>query len=180
MKSPVSRAMSTRAYRAAPGCFLYADRRASSRAAIRRSAEMPFSRSSTWTASTISLDIRSALQQVAAIDVGVRDGDDPGVGGDGYLLVVRAHELAGEAPAAAVVLARAHARALSDVAAEVVGLGERALRTRRGDLEPRLHQHVAQVARHALAQFEVDAARPVDHQPHRGGGHGLEQQDLDV
>src|SRR3954468_24929312 len=100
MKSPVSRAMSTRAYRAAPGCFLYADSSASSSAAIRRSAEMPFSRSSTWTASTISLDIRSALQQVAAIDLGVGDRHDPGVGGDRDLVLARADELACEAPAA--------------------------------------------------------------------------------
>src|SRR5436190_1040967 len=42
---------------------------------------MPFSRSSTWTASVISLDIRSYLQQIAAVDVGVRDRYDPVVGG---------------------------------------------------------------------------------------------------
>src|SRR3954449_570075 len=103
MKSPVSRAMSTRAYRAAPGCFLYADRSASSSAAMRRSAEMPFSRSSTWTASIISLDIRSSLQQVAAVDLGVRDRDDPRVGRDRHLVVTCSDQLAREASAAAVV-----------------------------------------------------------------------------
>src|SRR3954469_10514891 len=102
MKSPVSRAMSTRAYRAAPGCFLYAERSASSSASISRSAEMPFSRSSTWTASMISLDIPSPLQQVAAVDLGVRDRDDPGVGGDCDLVVARADQLAGEALATTV------------------------------------------------------------------------------
>src|SRR3954469_4592790 len=112
--------MSTRAYRAAPGCFLYADRSASSSAAMRRSAEMPFSRSSTWTASIISLDIRSSLQQVAAVDLGVGDRDDPRVGGDGHLIVAGADELPCEASATAVVHARAHACAASDVAAEVL------------------------------------------------------------
>src|SRR5829696_3567704 len=102
---------------------------------MRRSAEMPFSRSSTWTASTISLDIRSALQQVAAIDLGVGDRDNTGVGGDGHLVVGRADQLAGEALAAAVVAAGAHARAAADVAPEVIRLGERALRPRRGNLE---------------------------------------------
>src|SRR5688500_8554500 len=132
-----------------------------------RSAEMPFSRSRTWTASTISLDIRSALQQVAAVDVGVRDRDDPRVGGDGYLLVRRAHELTREALAPAVVVPGAHTRAASDVALEVVGLCERPLGARRRDLQPCLHQEVAQVGRHALAESEVDAARAVDEQPHR-------------
>src|SRR3954469_4313343 len=110
--------MSTRAYRAAPGCFLYADRSASSSAAIRRSAEMPFSRSSTWTASTISLDIRSPLQQVAAVDLGVGDRDDPRVGGDGDLVVARADQLASERPLMlrnSRVLSGDHPRATTDV-----------------------------------------------------------------
>src|SRR3954469_18984935 len=150
--------MSTRAYRAAPGCFLYADRSASSSAAIRRSAEMPFSRSSTWTASTISLDIRSALQQVAAVDLGVGDRDDPGVGGDGYLGIAGADQLAGEGLAATVLVARADACATADEAPEVIRLGERALGSRRGNLQARLEKKVAQVTRDALAQLQVDAA----------------------
>src|SRR3954447_24893054 len=97
---------------------------------MRRSAEMPFSRSSTWTASVISLDIRSSLQQVAAVDVGVRDRDDPRVGGDGDLLVARADKLPGEALATAVLLVRADARATTDVATEMLGLGQRPLGTR--------------------------------------------------
>src|ERR671921_1042472 len=106
---------------------------------------MPFSRSSTWTASTISLDIRSALQQVAAVDLVVGDRHDSRVGGDGDLLVVRAHELAGEALAPAVLVPRAHARATADVAAEVLGLRQRSLRAGRRHLEPGLEQQVAQV-----------------------------------
>src|SRR3954452_9199391 len=102
-----------------------------------RSAEMPFSRSSTWTASTISLDMLSALQQVAAVDVGVRDRHDPVVGGDGDLVVARADQLAREALASAVVLACAHAGAAADVAPVVVRLGERALRPRGGNLQAR-------------------------------------------
>src|SRR4051794_31529338 len=104
MKSPLSRSMSTRAYLAAPGCFLKAERSASSSAAIRRSDEMPFSRSRTWTASTISLDIPSVLQQVAPVDVRVRDRHDPAVRGYGHLFVARSHELSGEAPPPSMIV----------------------------------------------------------------------------
>src|SRR3954463_6767375 len=108
---------------------------------------MPFSRSSTWTASVISLDIRSALQQVAAVDVGVGDRDDPVVGRDGDLRVARADQLSGEARAAAVLAACAHARATTDVAAEVLGLRQRPLRAGGRDLEPGLLQQGAQGTR---------------------------------
>src|SRR4051812_42704231 len=145
-----------------------------------RSAEMPFSRSRTSTASTISLDMRSALQQVAAVDVGVGDRHDPGVGGDRDLVVGRAYQLAREALATALLLARAHARAPSDEAAVVVRLGEWALRSRRRDLEAGLHEQVAQVRGDALAQSQVDAAGAVDEEPHRARVGALEQQHLDV
>src|SRR4051795_115497 len=112
---------------------------------------MPFSRSRTWTASTISLDMRSALQQVAAIDVGVGDRHDPHVGGDGDLRVARADQFPGEALAPAVLRARTHARAPTDEAPEVVRLGQRPLGARRADLEAGLEQDVAQVFRHPLA-----------------------------
>src|SRR5436305_12453149 len=102
---------------------------------MRRSEEMPFSRSRTSTASTISLDIPSALQQVAPVDVRVRDRDDPAVGGDRDLVLACPDQLAGEASPPAVLLARAHARATSDEAPEVIGLRERTLRTGRRDLE---------------------------------------------
>src|SRR3954470_23390071 len=128
MKSPLSRAMSTRAYLAAPGVFLYADSRASSRAAIRRSDEIPFSRSRTRTASKISLLMRSALQQVASVDVRVRDRHDPVVGRHRDLAVARAYELPCESRTPVVLLARAHACLLADEAAEVVRLGEGTLR----------------------------------------------------
>src|SRR4051812_46467058 len=113
---------------------------------------MPFSRSRTWTASTLSLDIRSALQQSAAIAVGVRDRPDPVVGGAGYPLVVRPDGLAREALASVVRVAGTHARPGSEITAEVIRLGQRALRSGRRDLESRLHQDVAQVAGDALAE----------------------------
>src|SRR3954463_4952429 len=94
---------------------------------MRRSAEIPFSRSRTCTASIISLDIRSSLQQVAAVDLGVWDRHDSRVGRDRHLGVGRAGELAREASAAAMVLACAHARAAAEVTAEVLGLRERPL-----------------------------------------------------
>src|SRR5919197_2873530 len=107
MKSPLLRSMSTRAYFAAPWVFLYAESRASSRAAIRRSDEIPFSRSRTRTASKISLLMRSALQQVASVDVRVRDRHDAVVGRHSYLAVARAHELPCKSLAPVVLLPRA-------------------------------------------------------------------------
>src|SRR4051812_6841933 len=141
---------------------------------------MPFSRSSTWTASTISLDIPSSLQQVAALDVGVRDRDNPVVGGDGHLAVGRADQLAGEALAPAVLSLGAHARAPPDEATEVVRLRQRTLRPRRGDLQTGMGQEVAQVARDALAGVEVDPARAVDHEPRCARARLLHEQDLDL
>src|SRR5947208_1847787 len=141
---------------------------------------MRFSRSSTWTGSTISLDIPSPLQQVAAVDVGVGDRDDPPVGGDGDSFVCRADELPGEAPAAPVFLARTYARATADVLAVVLRLRQRTLRAGRRDLEPRLLQQVAQVARHALAGRERHALGRVDDEPHGARARRLEQQHLDV
>ena len=65
-KSAVERSMSTRAYFAAPGVFLYADSSASSSASMSFSDEMPFSFSRVWTASTISLLNLSSSRPLAA------------------------------------------------------------------------------------------------------------------
>ena len=116
--------------------------------AISRSAEIPFSRSRTCTASTISRDIAlppstagpkascraahhgslSVRQEVAAVDVDVGDRHDPGVGGHRDLLIGGAHQLAGERGVPVTRLARANPGAAADEATEVVGLGERAAR----------------------------------------------------
>ena len=56
-KSAVSRSISTRAYLAEPGCFLYAESSASSSAIISFSGSMPFSRASACIASRISRDM---------------------------------------------------------------------------------------------------------------------------
>src|SRR5688572_4665752 len=97
-----------------------------------RSAEMPFSRSSRCTASTISLDIALlALQQVALVNVGVRDPHDPCVGRHGDGVVGGLDQLAAEALGALDRLARAHSHAAPDVAAKVVRLRERTLGPRR-------------------------------------------------
>src|SRR6185437_2074155 len=180
MKSPLSRPMSTRAYLAAPGVFLYAERRASSRAAIRRSDEMPFSRSRTRTASKISLLMRSALQQVASVDLHVRDRHDPVVGRHRHLAVARAHELAGERLASVVLLARAYARPPAHEAAEVVRLRERTLGTRRRNLQRVVDEQIAQVVCHALAKREINAVGAVDEEPHLAGRDLLHEQHLDV
>src|SRR5215216_5627775 len=61
-----------------------------------------------------------ALQQVASLDVGVRDRNDATVGGDRHGILGGADELPREALVPAVLLAGTHACAPSDVAAEVV------------------------------------------------------------
>src|SRR3989442_7273536 len=128
---------------------------------------MPFSRSRTCTASTISLDIPSALQQVAPVDVRIRDGHDPAGRGDGDLVVARPHELAREAPAAVVGLARdPYARAAPQEALEVVRLRERPLGTGRRDLETDLREEVAQVTGYPLAERKVHAVRMIHHDAH--------------
>src|SRR5215210_2465807 len=101
------------------------------------------------------------------MDLGVGDGDHAGVRGDGDLGVRGAHELAGEAPAAVVIGVGGtypDAGAAAEVAAEVLGLGERALRPRRRDLERVLLADLAEVLRHALAEVERDALGVVDEQ----------------
>src|SRR3954447_15236174 len=98
-KSPVSWSTSTRAQRAAPGSFLYAERRASSSAVMSCSGEMPFSRARAVMASRISRDMvlrLLGLDEVGSGDGVVRDGDHAGAGGDRHLRLGSSHELAGE------------------------------------------------------------------------------------
>src|SRR5688572_14395694 len=103
---------------------------------------MPFSRPSVLTASTISADMDSVSHEVRTTDVGVGDRDDAGVRGHGDRVVGRVQELADEAAAAIVVAARANARAPADVAAEVLGLAERALDAGARNLERVLLAHL--------------------------------------
>src|SRR5215204_5184356 len=180
LKSALSRSMSTRAYLAAPGCFLYAERRASSSASISLSEEMPFSRSRTCTASTISFDIGLALQQVASLDVGVRDGDDARVGGDRHPVVGGADQLPRETPAPAVGRGRLDLRPAADVAPEVVRLAQRPLRPRRRDLQRVVGQQVAQVLCDALADTQIDAALAVDEDAHDATADAFGQQHFHV
>ena len=81
---------------------------------------------------------------------------------------------------AVVAGARAHARAPADVAAEVVGLGERPLGARRGDLQRVALAHLGQQLGDALAQLERDALRMVDEQAHELAAHHLGEQHLDL
>ena len=102
-----------------------------------------------------------------------------------------AHELAGEAltarsPAALgrsrdrARVARAHARAAADEAAEVRGLGQRALGARRGDLE---RVALAQVGQRSVTRShscERDAVGVVDEHAQRAAAEHLGEQHLDV
>src|SRR5215212_10208327 len=77
-----------------------------------------------------------------------------------------------------VATARANARAPADVAAEVVGLGQRALGARRGHLEPVALAHLGQQLGDALAQLERDALRMVDEEAHELAADDLREQHL--
>src|ERR1700733_1140083 len=92
-KSAVSRSISTRAYFAEPGCFLYADRSASSSAIISFSGSMPFSRASAFIASRISRDMCLLLHQVGSLDGRIGNRDDSVGRGERALVRVRPHEL---------------------------------------------------------------------------------------
>src|SRR3954447_2553422 len=178
-KSAVSGSMSTRAYFAAPGCFLYALNSASSRATRSLSGEMFFSRASAPIASRISRDMRLLLDEVGAGDVAVGDGDDPGGGGDRDLGLRRADELARERAMTVARVARAHARTASEVPAEVVGLGQRPRAAGTGDLERVVLAHLRKHVRDTLAEVEANAVGMVDEQANDLARH-LSQQHLDV
>src|SRR3954451_19162724 len=114
---------------------------------------MPFSRACAPIASRISRLMRLLLDQVGTVYVGVGDLHDPAVGGQDDLALARADELAGEAAVPVVRLARAHLRAAADVAAEVIGLGERPLATGRGDLQAMALADGLELVGHALAEL---------------------------
>src|SRR5215213_5184183 len=77
-----------------------------------------------------------------------------------------------------VAAARTDARVPADVAAEVVGLGQRALGARRGHLEPVALAHLGQQLGDALAQRERDALRVVDEEAHELAADDLREQHL--
>ena len=77
-------------------------------------------------------------------------------------------------------VARAHARAPADEAAEVRGLGQRALGARRGDLQRVALAQVVERQRHALAQLQRDAVGMVDEHAQRAAAENLGEQHLDV
>ena len=99
------------------------------------SAAMPFSRASACMASRISRDMGYSLDEVGSGDGVVRDRDDAGVGGDRDLRLGGSDELTGEGPVPLARLAGADPRAAAEEPAEVVGLRQRPLAARRGDLE---------------------------------------------
>src|SRR5579863_4041079 len=180
-KSAVSRSISTRAYLAEPGCFLYADRSASSSATISFSGSIPFSRASACIASRISRDMCLLLHQMGSPDRRVGDGDDALGKAERDLLWARADQLAGQcvSPRERGAGLGSHAGATPDEAAEMLGLGQRALRTGRADLEAVLLAQVTERLGDALAQIERDARGVVDENPQALSG-ALDEQHFDV
>ena len=78
------------------------------------------------------------------------------------------------------VAARAHAGPAAEEAAEVLGLGQRALGARRGDLQRVVLADGREMVRDPLAQVEAHPVGVVDEQPHELSAHHLGEQDLDV
>ena len=77
-------------------------------------------------------------------------------------------------------VARAHAGAAADEAAEVGGLGQRALDAGRGDLQRVALAQVVEQQRDALAQRQRDAVGMVDEHAQRAAAEHLGEQHLDV
>src|SRR3954469_11840047 len=75
-------------------------------------------------------------------------------------------------------LAHADLGLASDVAAEVLGLRERALGTGAGHLERVLLADVRQAVGHALAEVERHALRVIDEEAHEVASDNLREQDL--
>src|SRR3954451_21355974 len=95
------------------------------------SAEMPFSRASACMASRISRDMCVLLlDEVRTVDVGVRNRDDPAVGGDRHGVGAGAHQLTGERLMSIALLARPDAGAAAEKAAVVIGFGQWVLAAR--------------------------------------------------
>src|SRR6185312_5609954 len=191
-KSAVSRSISTRAYFAEPGCFLYAERSASSSAIISFSGSMPFSRASACIASRISRDIAGflLLDQVGTANLRVRDRDHAAVRGERHLILGSPHQLSCEAAHRArrtvrrtvdgPRMAHAHTRAPADEAPEVRGLGQRTVAAGRGDLQRVTLAEVVQQHRHALAHRQVDALWVVDEHAQAAPAEHLGEEHLDL
>ena len=77
-------------------------------------------------------------------------------------------------------LARTHAGAAADEAAEVGGLGQRTLAARRGDLQRVALAQLAQQRGDALAERERDAVGVVDEHAQAAAAEYLGEQHLDV
>src|SRR3954447_10833561 len=77
-------------------------------------------------------------------------------------------------------VAGAHAGLAADVAPEVLGLGERALRAGARDLERVLLADVRQMVGDALAEIQRDALRMVDEEAHEITSDHLGEQDLNL
>ena len=113
------------------------------------------------------------------MDGGVGDRDDAGLGGDGDFLIGGVEELAREGAASVMVSPRAYAGAPADVAAEVLGLRERALRAGRGHLQCVPLAHFRKVIGDTLAELERHAVRVIDEEADKVAPDDLGEQDLD-
>src|SRR5438477_4851316 len=157
-KSPWS-SISTVACRDEPGIFLYAARSASSSADTRVPLSMPFSRSMSRTASTISWLISLPfVDQVGPDDCVVRDVDGlvSGVDRDG------AFTRDADFPVDAVARVGSERHASADDVPKVSLRSQRLLEARRRDVYRILAQVLAEHVRHPLAERVVDSLGVVD------------------
>src|SRR4051812_27981648 len=143
---------------------------------------MPFSRSISRTASTISCVISPALpfvDQVPAHDRVVRDLDCLVPGAQLEDALACGDELAAEAGPAVERLAESERDLAADCAPEVLRLADGALDPGRRDLDRVAVEVAAQHVRDALAERVVDALRVVDVHGHALRTAHLERQHLD-
>src|SRR5215218_1327217 len=180
-KSPSS-SISTTAWRAAPGVFLYAASRPSSSAFTSTPSSMPFSRSSARTASMISrlMSIpRSVVDQVSPHDRVVRDLHRLGSSGcDLQAALTRRDQLAAKTLAAAELRVGAELDLSSHRPLEVRGLAQRPLAAGGGHVDRVVAQVRAEHVGDPFAERMVDALGMVDEHDEALGPCELECENL--
>src|SRR6202012_4126019 len=116
--------------------------------------------------------------KVGAIDLLIRNRNDPFTGRDRDLLLGGADQLTHQALVAVAGVAKAHTRLLPEKAAVVLGLGQRSILARRGHLNHVLLAVAVEQACDLFTVRERDAVGMVDEQTQRVTGN-LYEQDLD-
>ena len=122
---------------------------------------------------------RAVGHEIRAADARERDLDLAGVAHQANAALIGRRQRAGEAALALDRLAGANPDPAAHEAAEVLGLGQRAVRPGRGDLQGPGLEQVAQLVRDPLAEGQVHPIRMVDVEAQRLGGGAFQRDQLD-